>query len=653
MIKEAINFIDNYKSQTSSMSDKNIDNIIEFIKNKYPFICVVNLTEMKDQVCYKDFTLLQFKKNEILKETSVEAPEQWLRNHRYLIENLFFDEFISPMSEYRKRIGSVNGIGTFSLFHFNIGGLFNSKGLFIPKNRIISHKLSSKDYENTINSPRLNTTEKKCIECLNNEENTSNIFYNEKKPISQMSSIVFDFLAAFMDKINIEPDLFEPTKNEKKLKKAKKYNKLLRDVYVFIEPKSKHLPRKALNARLENILFLSDDTVEENGQCPICIDNNVKIGFPTSYNTLGSEKKPFNVHYDRSKLLNVLICINCLKKLNDFEKFMDKNEIKFFPLFINESLQIDLIKSLRDNKKSFFEILEHIRDLNKEKEVSYDFYLIHRSNDILFYDYISNYKMNFGKYNYYYSKNKRKPRKYGAKDFLGSLYHILRFSYGHYFGNLSRMDTTRKYLILKYRNKFFDTIYRNKRNLASKEIAEIVVNRLDNQIVNSSLPKKEEIWKTYLDFYLNSCIFSKTNDAFLIRNKKGGIMLDTIRSEKNEIIKGNSLKIDSDSKFGYYLGQLIYYLIQKSQTDNKMALLTPILSCQSIKTLRRVVIEKYLEKYARELSNYKDFRHIVIAETLDYLNTKLKTTFNTLKIAFYIGYFDENIFYSKREDKNE
>ena len=83
-----------------------------------------------------------------------------------------------------------------------------------------------------------------------------------------------------------------------------------------------------------------------------------------------------------------------------------------------------------------------------------------------------------------------------------------------------------------------------------------------------------------------------------------------------------------------------------------MNLLTPILACQSIDTLKRVVLEKYIEKYARELSAYKDFRHKVLATTLDYLNSDLSSSFNDVKMPFYVGFFDDNIFFegSKKEE---
>ena len=124
-------------------------------------------------------------------------------------------------------------------------------------------------------------------------------------------------------------------------------------------------------------------------------------------------------------------------------------------------------------------------------------------------------------------------------------------------------------------------------------------------------------------------------------------MLDEIREDKEKIIAGERPNIDSDEKFGYFLGQITYYLIEKSKASDKMGLLTPMLSCKSKESLKRIVLEKYVDKYSRELSDYKDFRHRVIAETLDYLNSDLESPFNDIKISFYIGFFDDNIFYER------
>lgn len=131
-------------------------------------------------------------------------------------------------------------------------------------------------------------------------------------------------------------------------------------------------------------------------------------------------------------------------------------------------------------------------------------------------------------------------------------------------------------------------------------------------------------------------------------------MLEEIRKEKEEILENDAdLSIDSDEKFAYYLGQIAYYLISQSETkgDKKMGLLRPIISCQSPQSLQRVMIDKYLDKYGYKLRTYHDFRHKILSSTLDYLNSKLNAPFGKIKVPFYVGFFDENIFYQSTKNK--
>ncbi|MCK4610537.1 MAG: hypothetical protein KAU62_05205, partial [Candidatus Heimdallarchaeota archaeon] len=347
------------------------------------------------------------------------------------------------------------------------------------------------------------------------------------------------------------------------------------------------------------------------------------------------------------------LCIKCLEKLNDFEQYLKRTKIKFFPLFLKVEDQVEMIKYLKNPDLSFFDIVEHIYNLHENDKSSFDFILLHISNEILYYDYINNYQIHYReKYksyfeNFEYDYGPKYLKKHiEEKTFLG-------ISSQYYFGSLRKMERHRKYLIYKYRTKIFDSIYRNKRSLTTEDIKEIVFTLIDSKIRRNEKVSGKNICTRFLDFYLNSPLFSHNCDKFITKNKEGEIMLETIRKEKQEILKGYQIEIDSDDRFGYYLGQLIYYLIQKSKTQNRMALLNPIISCQSTESLQRIVVEKYIEKYSRELSGYKDFKHLLIAAILGYLNSKFKSPFNNIKMPFYVGFFDDNIFFMKGVEKSE
>ncbi|UJG43466.1 MAG: hypothetical protein K9W46_13990 [Candidatus Heimdallarchaeum endolithica] len=688
MIIEVVNFMKEFE-----MMEKNAQQLvvsedydIDLIKEQFPVIFLIEV-DWNLENPYKGFRVITNQNDELVKDLPNVDGFSILRKEKELIKVLDFKKYTSTISDPRKYIGSTSGLNTFSFFHFKLESLFRKplykNGKNKPLERISKLNLRNEHLELILDAVKSDTTKEFINEIINSNKNKE-----KSKIIIVYEQFYRELLKVFglLDKNNkdilggtkLKNSEYKKIKSERYIKNIKnkvseqeyklleKQNKLLRlceKAYVFLNYKNYQVIEELFEQYIILKLFVTRDTIIES-TCPVC-GRKGEIGNISNYTTFNPDK-PFSIKFDRYIENTLKICIYCTEYFNNFLYFLKENKINIFPLFIEESLlkkEIEFIKSLKkkdkDKKNFFFQAIKRIQDISNLN--SFDILLVHivDKKKLIFFDYITNYSVYFSgnsEYIEYFGTNSIK--KFGKEDLLKKLGKIFDLKI-NFFGDIDTMKksgiTDQKYLIYKYRKKIFDTIYRSEICLTDNDIAEITTKILEIKfIMNSETPKESSTISRneILNFYLNAELYSIVNDNFIKKNKKGEIMLDEIRKEKKKIINGESFKIDSPEKFAYYLGQMVYYLINKSNVDRnkKMTLLTPLVSVQSPTNLKRIVLEKYLEKYIHEISEYKDFRHIVFAETLNYLANNFSQPFNEVKISFYVGFFDKNIFFMEKED---
>ena len=646
MINEIIKFMEEYEgSEKEYLRERKIEQIAE----RYPKILILSIyfDISKNKIGLEGGPILLASKTEGNLDEKFKELNPWLRkNHEIDMSHLEFNYYIKTMTDENKYIGSRGGLMSFSLFHFQI----RKEWLYKPnQNEFI---LLKKVKKHKISKEAKSFMEKKLDEeiprnILNNEEYITRVLLQEIENLIDGFGISIENIKYAQKKDILSSEDSKLSDEQIKMKsKLKKMIDCLGGAYVYLWLKDH---KKVVNDLFESYvsyrIFVKRKTTRV-GRCPIC-DHEGILGVPTSFNSaILHWKKPFNIHLTQANPFSIQICTKCAMMLNDFEKFLVEYRIRVFPLFIDDDIRMKEIEYLKSGKTCrFFDIIQHIRSLSQSPDM--DFILFYKYSDILYYDYVSNYRLELGTYRHYF--NEPRTSKFTLKDFRDKIENKRLIGLSQYFGKLKKVETFRKYLFYKYRQKLFDQIYRNKITLSCSDIKEIILTILDHKIQNKEIEfnKKGEkyVKNELLDFYLNSHLFARNPDKFI--QNGGRNMLDEIREDKEKIIAGERPTIDSDEKFGYFLGQMTYYLIERSKASDKMGLLTPILSCKSKESLKRIVLEKYVDKYGRELSDYKDFRHRVIAETLDYLNSELESPFNYIKISFYIGFFDNNIFYEK------
>jgi len=402
-------------------------------------------------------------------------------------------------------------------------------------------------------------------------------------------------------------------------------------------------------------IFNKEEYSTNNKTCPVCGKKNVIIGVPSTFSSYAEGKKPFNFHLTRGERLNFKCCNECALKLNRFEWFLKNRGIDIFPLFISEDYKktlINYLKSSKDKGMKFFNIVKNV--VERDGPRPFDFYLVIRKKDFLYFDYVNNYRFDLGNW----IKWDKQSQQINMRDLLGKFNDI--------FNNISEKNISKKdisslffeknlknknlkpmekYLIFTYLEKIFNLIYRNSNVLSKNDVEDIICNILDNKILNAATEMQNQTKdsaKNLLEFYLNSNLFTR-----------GDVMnsdeLDSIRNKKPDIVsKKTKLSIESDEEFAYFLGQLVYFLVQQSKTNqNKTILLQPLVNCHNIQSLKKILFEKYLEKYYHGIQNEKDFKHDLISKILSHLEKIKVTSFDRIKLPFYVGYFDDNIFIQK------
>ena len=643
MINEIIQFMEEYESNGKKyLPERKIEQIAE----KYPKILILSIyfDTSKNAIGVEGDPILLTSETEGNLDEKFKELSPWLRkNNEIDISHLEFNYYIKTMTEKNKYIGSREGLMSFSLFHFQIRKEWLYKpnqNEFILLKKVEKHKLSEK--VKSFIEKKLDKKTSKDI--LNNGE------YITETLLLEIENLINDFGISIEDlKYAQKEDILSSEDSELNDEQIKMKSKLknmidcLGGIYVYLWLKDhKEVVNDLFKLYVSYRIFVRREIARE-GRCPVCGHKGI-IGVPTSFNSaILGWKKPFNIHLTQANPFSILVCTKCAMMLNNFEKFLTEYGIRFFPLFTNDDIRIKEISYLKSREKCrFFDIIKYV--INLSQSPSMDFILLHKKGDILYYDYVSNYRLELGTFRHYF--NGSRTSKFTLEYFRDRIENKKLIGLSQYFGALKKVEAFRKYLFYKYRQKLFDQIYRNRIMLSCSDIKEIILTILDHKIRNKEIEinkrGKAYVRNELLDFYLNSHLFARNPDKFI--QNGGRNMLEEIREDKKKIIAGERPNIDSDEKFGYFLGQMTYYLIQRSKASDKMGLLTPMLSCKSKESLKRIVLEKYVDKYSRELSDYKDFRHRVIAETLDYLNSDLESPFNDIKISFYIGFFDDNIF---------
>lgn len=377
---------------------------------------------------------------------------------------------------------------------------------------------------------------------------------------------------------------------------------------------------------LRKKLFKSEPT---NGtsypirSCSIC-GLLTETWLPNAFHNKG-EKKPYLFHLSRKSNHNLCVCSHCSLELYKFQElFLNKKKISVFPLFIDEEFEQKEIHLLKNNltKISFSEVVKEV--VKGSSKNLFDFYLILYNRDMGFlnFDYISGFEFFMN----------------GKSVFeIEKLFNQLFFDYkllNNYFSaKVDSKNANLDNLIYRYRTQIFDFVYRAKESITFNDVSEMYIETLQRKIRDCHSKDKEPIAMATINNLKK--YFLRLNETL------GGNLMQTV-----ERIKESGKVTDLES-LSYYLGQMVYYLLNQSKkkTVNKShAMVEPFINVANFGTLG-IKLEETFNAYKHELSFGWEKLNFKFSEIWSFLYDNQNQVFNRdFKILFYAGYFDENIF---------
>lgn len=348
------------------------------------------------------------------------------------------------------------------------------------------------------------------------------------------------------------------------------------------------------------------------------------------------------------------------KALYEFSHVLPrKNLPNPLPIFIyNEEFKEKVIAVYSEKRISFTEIVKELYKVYKDDFRNY--YLLNWSNTqngIVFndFDFVSQFQFGVGDahtglqiVNHFNLYEDGKPKHYPTTKNIFQLEekvlkYLVQNKYHRidYFSDFKKEDyESRDFTFLsfcKYRKAIYDYVYKsNRATIHGKQFDELVFNAIRDDLHNSSeygIKHKLNIWYSLHEYFHKSK--TKTNDTMANKLKEHQHFIVQLIEETAE----TALATDND--FAFAAGQLIYYLINKSKSeDNSLRLLEPYMQKSNCRELQ-LTITKDLERYKHEnfSRNFSKVAAFVLAH-----NTE--ENIKNLHPELLSGLFSDNQLYS-------
>jgi len=205
-------------------------------------------------------------------------------------------------------------------------------------------------------------------------------------------------------------------------------------------------------------------------------------------------------------------------------------------------------------------------------------------------------------------------------------------------------------LVLKYRKAFYDYIYKSKRQaLNSRIFHDIMLTGILDNLKEDKFENKHHTKEYQIKEKLN--IWFSLYEFFDRQEPKNGeqTMAETItllQQRMQEISSEANQHVKKDEEFGYAAGQVIYYLLSRSEAAEKShALLEPFLQKADL-TQFKMAISRVFNQYKHDIKFYKGRFEKLMAEVLSF---EIEKSLRELMPLILAGYFAENVIYKKSE----
>ena len=387
-----------------------------------------------------------------------------------------------------------------------------------------------------------------------------------------------------------------------------------------------------------------------------------------------NDKKPFLKHPSAPLLYNYRITGKEATRLWQFFNLQRNKQIPNpMPIFIDKKELTEKAVKIFNDEKGKLGYVELIKKLLEKGEDLSNYYLIFfdvraKKSKVIDIDFVSNFRYEMGgvKIVELFSLNGHLEAKTKVKTVFDFEYKIINELFNHqlmpkenwrrYFGEMEahRMSANTYNQLMKYRKACYDYIFKSQRQAITKMILDDIALkgvlddiRLDDNGSNDySIKAKLNIWFSLYE-YFDYTQFNKPLNKISMVNKTEELIsrISTIAKNENEHLK-------NDDEFAFAAGQIIHYLLNKSEAGNRThALLEPFLQKTDATLLKREIARCFdMYKHAIKFYARKYEFDKIISEVMGYEPDE-KNMKNLLPSTL-AGYFAKSTFTKKSESQN-
>jgi len=383
-----------------------------------------------------------------------------------------------------------------------------------------------------------------------------------------------------------------------------------------------------------------------------------------------NDKKPFLKHPSAPLLYNYRVTgVEATRLWQFFNLQRNKQIPNPMPIFIDKKELTSKAVKIFNDEKGKLGYVELIKRLLEKREDLSNYYLIFfdvraKKSKVIDIDFVSNfrYEMNDVKIVEIFSLNGHFEAKTKVKtvfDFESKIINeifnnkliVNNGKWRKYFDTLeSKYFTNNNYnQILKYRKSIYDYIFKSRRQAITKMMFDDImlkgilddIQLDDNGSNDYSIKAKLNIWFSLYE-YFDYTQFNKSLNKKSMANKTEELMvrLEIIATDDNEHLR-------EDDEFAFAAGQLIHYLLNKSEAGNRThATLEPFLQKTNATLLKREIARCFdMHKHAIKFYARKYEFDKIMSEVMGYEPNE-RNMKNLLPFTL-AGYFAKSTFSKK------
>jgi len=387
-----------------------------------------------------------------------------------------------------------------------------------------------------------------------------------------------------------------------------------------------------------------------------------------------NDKKPFLKHPSAPLLYNYRVTGKEATRLWQFYNLQRNKQIPNpMPIFIDKKELTERAVKVFNNEKGKLGYVELVKKLLEKGEDLSNYYLIFfdvraKKSKIIDIDFVSNfrYEMKDVKINEIFSLGGHMEAKMKIENVFDFEYKIIntifnnqlmpKANWRRYFDEMEahRMSANTYNQLMKYRKSIYDYVFKSQRQAITKNmfddimlkgiLDDIRLDKYENRkhTKEYNIKEKLNIWFSLYE-YFDYTQFNKPLNKQSMVNKT-----EELLSRISTIAKNEEEHLQNDDEFAFAVGQVIYYLLSQSKSENKThALLEPFLQKTDPGLLKREIARSF-NMYKHELRFYAKKFDKVMSEIMGY--EPYEKNMKKMLPLFLAGYFAQCVFFQKSEN---